>query len=46
MEPFVMSGGQVGADIKVWRDLAADGSEAALDREAAASVKFLRETIG
>jgi D-psicose/D-tagatose/L-ribulose 3-epimerase len=45
MEPFVMSGGQVGSDIKVWRDLAADKSEGALDREAAASVKFLREAL-
>ena len=46
MEPFVISGGQVGADIKVWRDLVADTSEDALDRDAAASVKFLRETLG
>ncbi|MCL2057986.1 MAG: sugar phosphate isomerase/epimerase [Oscillospiraceae bacterium] len=46
MEPFVMPGGQVGSDIKVWRDLVADSSEAALDREAAASVKFLREALG
>jgi len=46
MEPFVMSGGQVGDDIKVWRDLVADRGEDALDRDAAASVKFLRETIG
>jgi D-psicose/D-tagatose/L-ribulose 3-epimerase len=46
MEPFVMSGGQVGSDIKVWRDLAPDTGEAALDREAAASVRFLREALG
>ena len=46
MEPFVMSGGQVGSDIKVWRDLVVDGSEEALDRDAAASVKFLRESMG
>jgi len=45
MEPFVMSGGQVGGDIKVWRDLASDTSEAALDREAAKSVAFLRDAI-
>ena len=45
MEPFVMSGGQVGGDIKVWRDLAADTSEEALDREAAKSVKFLRGAL-
>ena len=46
MEPFVMSGGQVGSDIKVWRDLVPSGDEESLDRDAAASVKFLRETIG
>jgi len=46
MEPFVLSGGQVGSDIKVWRDLVSDTSEAGLDRDAAASVKFLREAIG
>jgi len=46
MEPFVMSGGQVGDDIKVWRDLVPDVGESALDRDAAASVKFLRETLG
>ena len=46
MEPFVMSGGQVGSDIKVWRDLVSDKSDEALDREAAASVKFLRQAIG
>ena len=46
MEPFVMSGGQVGSDIKVWRNLVGDISEDALDRDAAASVKFLREAIG
>ena len=46
MEPFVMSGGQVGGDIKVWRNLEADIGEAALDRSAAASVKFLREVLG
>ena len=46
MEPFVIKGGQVGGDIKVWRDLVPDTSEEALDRDAAASVKFLRETLG
>ena len=46
MEPFVMSGGQVGRDIGVWRNMVADVSEGALDRDAAESVKFLREAIG
>ncbi len=39
MEPFVQRGGQVGTDIKVWRDL---GTEQHLDQEAAASVRFIR----
>ncbi len=33
-EPFVMMGGEVGRDIHVFRDLVADTSEAAIDREA------------
>ena len=39
MEPFVMMGGQVGADIKVWRDLT-HGRD--LDEAAAESVQFIR----
>ena len=46
MEPFVVSGGQVGDDIKVWRDLVKDAGEEALDRDAAESVKFLRSVLG
>ena len=46
MEPFVMSGGQVGGDIKVWRNLMDDVSGEALDREARESVKFLRGVLG
>jgi len=42
MEPFVIPGGRVGSDIKVWRNLVADTSAAALDREAQKSVAFLR----
>ena len=42
MEPFVIDGGEVGRDIRVWRKLKEDCSEAALDREAAESVKYLR----
>lgn len=41
MEPFVLMGGQVGDDIKIWRDLN-DGSDATLDRDAANSVAFTR----
>jgi D-psicose/D-tagatose/L-ribulose 3-epimerase len=42
MEPFVLRGGQVGKDIKVWRDM---GSESELDEEARKSVAFIRENF-
>jgi D-psicose/D-tagatose/L-ribulose 3-epimerase len=45
MEPFVLAGGQVGADIKVWRDLSNGGDEAELDREAQKSLEFVRRTF-
>lgn len=40
MEPFVMPGGQVGRDIKVWRKLRDDTSEEALDRDAKVALAF------
>ena len=40
-EPFVIDGGEVGHDIRVWRKLLDDTSEARLDRDAAESVKFM-----
>lgn len=40
-EPFVVDGGQVGKDIRVWRKLLDDTSDARLDRDAAESVKFM-----
>jgi len=45
MEPFVIHGGEVGQDIRIWRDLLPDTSEEALDRDAAQSVQFLRKTF-
>lgn len=42
MEPFVRSGGGVGNDIKVWRDLSKGASNKTLDQDAAWSVAFLR----
>lgn len=42
MEPFVIHGGQVGQDIRIWRDLLEDTSQERLDRDAAKSVRFLR----
>ena len=44
MEPFVRQGGQVGRDIKVWRPVD-DGSEQALDRDAQASLQFLKYSL-
>lgn len=45
MEPFVKSGGKVGSDIKVWRDLSMGADTEQLDRDAAASVAFLRNVF-
>jgi D-psicose/D-tagatose/L-ribulose 3-epimerase len=42
MEPFLMPGGEVGRDIKVFRDLR-DGLD--LDREAARACAFVKRTI-
>ena len=44
MEPFVLRGGQVGKDIRVWRDLAPSG-EAELDEAARQSAAFIRESF-
>lgn len=46
MEPFVMKGGTIGSEIKVWRDLVSDISEEALDRDASGSVAFVRHVFG
>lgn len=43
MEPFVMMGGQVGSDIKVWRDLSGGADEAKLDRDIEESLLFVRK---
>ncbi len=40
-EPFVMEGGEVGRDIRIWRQLIPDISEEKLDSDAAESVKFM-----
>ncbi|MEG1012549.1 MAG: sugar phosphate isomerase/epimerase, partial [Ruthenibacterium sp.] len=42
MEPFVLHGGEVGRDIRIWRDLKPNCTEATLDQEAADAVRFLR----
>lgn len=45
MEPFVQMGGQVGNDIKVWRDISNGATEQMLDDQAGKSVHFIRETF-
>lgn len=45
MEPFVRSGGGVGSDIKIWRDLSKGATEEMLDRDAAESVAYLRNVF-
>lgn len=45
MEPFVQMGGQVGKDIRVWRDLSGHADAAKLDADLSAAVRFLRENF-
>ena len=44
-EPFVQMGGEVGRDIKVWRDLVEDPSEELLDEEARFLLIFDKDMI-
>ena len=44
-EPFVQMGGEVGRDIKVWRDLVEDPSEELLDEEARFLLNFEKDMI-
>jgi D-psicose/D-tagatose/L-ribulose 3-epimerase len=46
MEPFVMQGGTIGSEIKVWRDLVEDPTEEKLDRDAKGAVEFVRHVFG
>ena len=43
MEPFVLMGGSIPSDIKVWRDLSGGASEAELDRMAGDACAFLKK---
>lgn len=45
MEPFVMKGGTIGSEIKVWRDLVPDATEEILDKEAKGAVEFIRHVF-
>lgn len=44
-EPFVMQGGEVGRDIKVYRDLLKDPSEEKIDAEAKYILEFERNML-
>ena len=44
-EPFVQMGGEVGRDIKVWRDLLPDTSEALIDKMAAQLLDFEKKMM-
>ena len=43
MEPFVLMGGTIPYDIKVWRDLSSGAGEAGLDEMAGRACRFLKE---
>ena len=45
MEPFVLQGGRVGQDIKIWRNLSTDSSEDKLDADAKHSCEFVRHVF-
>ncbi len=45
MEPFVRTGGPVGSDIKVFRDLSDNADEAKLDKDIKESLIFLKDVI-
>ncbi len=45
MEPFEKMGGEVGRDIKVWRDLNPQADEAMMDADAEAALKFIRRKM-
>ncbi len=46
MEPFVKTGGKIGSDIRVWRDLSNGADEAQLDEDARRSLEFSRFVLG
>ena len=42
-EPFLLAGGKVGADVKVWRDLSNGADDERMDKYLTESMKFLKE---
>lgn len=45
MEPFVRPGGQVGKDIKIYRDQSGNASDMRMDSMAEEALKFIREKL-
>jgi D-psicose/D-tagatose/L-ribulose 3-epimerase len=45
MEPFTKMGGEVGRDIKVWRDLSDNADEEQMDAAAKAALEFIRGKV-
>ncbi len=45
MEPFVTMGGQIGSDIKVWRDLSCGANEQQMDEQIKKSLIFLKDAF-
>lgn len=45
MEPFLLKGGEVGRDIRVWRDLSANGDEKAMTGYLSDSLKFIKKNF-
>ncbi|NUL18918.1 sugar phosphate isomerase/epimerase [Agrobacterium tumefaciens] len=46
MEPFVKTGGTIGSDIKVWRDLSGGADVAKMDEDARNALAFSRFVLG
>jgi len=45
MEPFVLQGGQVGKDIKIWRNLVASAGVEEMNRDARGALAFLKSVF-
>ncbi|QTL97727.1 TIM barrel protein [Iocasia frigidifontis] len=45
MEPFLLKGGSVGEDIRVWRDLSDNADQATMDKYITDSLRFLKKTL-
>lgn len=45
MEPFVKSGGTVGNDLRIWRDLSGGADQKEMDRDITEGLQFLRDLM-